>query len=76
MFDGRPPVVANFVVVEDGSEIETLVIGAGGNQGVLASGSIGKRRFAKHCASVRLIVGRGIAGIEEGSTGNANPTSR
>jgi len=46
--DGRPPVVANFVVVESGSEIDTVVISAGGNQGIIASGSIGKRRFAKH----------------------------
>src|ERR1035437_2806272 len=45
--DGRPPVVANFVVVESGSEIDTVVISAGGNQGIIASGSIGKRRFAK-----------------------------
>src|ERR1035438_5711096 len=46
--DGRPPVVANFVVVDSGSEIDTVVISAGGNQGIIASGSIGKRRFAKH----------------------------
>src|ERR1035437_197399 len=45
--DGRPPVVANFVVVESGSGIDTGVISAGGNQGIIASGSIGKRRFAK-----------------------------
>ncbi len=49
--DGRPPVVANLVVVEGGSEIDTVVISAGENQGIIASGSIGKRRFAKHCAS-------------------------
>lgn len=42
--DGRPPVVANFVVVENGNEIDTVVISAGGNQGILATGSIGKRR--------------------------------
>ena len=46
--DGRPPVVANFVVVEDGFEIDTVVIRAGGNQGIIASGSIGKRRFFNH----------------------------
>lgn len=42
--DGRPPVVADFVVVADGSEIDTVVITAGGNP-VLATRSIGKRRF-------------------------------
>jgi len=46
--DGRPPVVANFVVVDSGSEIDTVVISAGGNQGILATSSIGKRRFARH----------------------------
>src|ERR1035438_1255271 len=45
--DGRPPVVANFVVVDSGSEIDTVVISAGGNQGVLATSSIGNRRAAK-----------------------------
>jgi hypothetical protein len=43
--DGRPTVVANFVVVANGSEIDTVVISAGGNQGLLATSSIGKRRF-------------------------------
>jgi hypothetical protein len=43
--DGRPPVVVNFVVVENGAEIDTVVISAGGMQGILATGSIGKRRF-------------------------------
>jgi hypothetical protein len=46
--DGRPPVVANFVVVEGGAEIDTVVISAGGNQGIIATGSVGKRRFARH----------------------------
>jgi hypothetical protein len=46
--DGRPPVIANFVVVEDGLEIDTVVISAGGNQGIIATASIGKRRFFKH----------------------------
>jgi len=45
--DGRPPVTVNFVVVEGGAEIDTVVISAGGEQGILASGSIGKRRFSK-----------------------------
>ncbi len=45
--DGRPPVTANFVVVEDGLEIDTVVISAGGNQGIIATRSIGKRRFFK-----------------------------
>jgi hypothetical protein len=43
--DGRPTVVANFVVVDNGNEIDTVVISAGGNQGILATESIGKRRF-------------------------------
>jgi len=46
--DGRPPVVANFVVVGDGSEIDTVVISAGGKQGLLATSSIGKKRFCWH----------------------------
>jgi hypothetical protein len=45
--DGRPTVVANLVVVANGDEIDTVVISAGGNQGILATGSIGKRRFPK-----------------------------
>jgi hypothetical protein len=44
--DGRPPVVANFVVVNNGWEIDTVVISAGGNPGILATSSIGKRRFS------------------------------
>jgi len=47
--DGRPPVVANFVVVKNGVEIDAVVISAGGNQGILATRSIGKRRFPKSC---------------------------
>ncbi len=46
--DGRPPVAANFVVVENGSEIDTVVTSAGGSQGIIATGSVGKRRFSKH----------------------------
>jgi hypothetical protein len=42
--DGRPPVTANFVVVEDGAEIDTVVTSAGGQQGILSTRSIGKRR--------------------------------
>ena len=45
--DGRPTVVANFVVVNNGNEIDTVVVSAGGNQGILATGSIGKRRLAQ-----------------------------
>jgi hypothetical protein len=45
--DGRPPVVANFVVVKNGMEIDAVVISAGGQQGVIAVSSIGKRRFAR-----------------------------
>jgi hypothetical protein len=46
--DNRPTVVVNFVVVSNGDEIDTVVISAGGNQGILATGSVGKRRFSKH----------------------------
>ncbi|MGB7848787.1 MAG: hypothetical protein WBL63_24460 [Candidatus Acidiferrum sp.] len=46
--DGRPPVAANFVVVESGLEIDTVVVSAGGSQGIIATGSIGKKRFFKH----------------------------
>ena len=46
--DNRPVVVTNFVVVANGDEIDTVVTTAGGNQGILATGSIGKRRFPKH----------------------------
>jgi hypothetical protein len=45
--DGRPPVSANFVVVESGSEIDAVVVSAGGNQGIIATSSIGKRRFGR-----------------------------
>lgn len=45
--DQRPTVVANFVVTANGDEIDTVVISAGGEQGILATGSIGKRRFSK-----------------------------
>jgi hypothetical protein len=46
--DGRPTVTTNFVVVDSGLEIDTVVVSAGGAQGILATSSIGKRRFAKH----------------------------
>jgi len=46
--DGRPPVTANFVVVENGKEIDTVVISAGGHQGILATSSVGKRRFLRY----------------------------
>jgi len=45
--DGRPTVVTNFVVTVDGDEIDTVVVSAGGEQGILATGSVGKRRFPK-----------------------------
>lgn len=45
--DERPPVVANFVVVKNGAEIDAVVISAGGTQGLLATSSIGKRRFSQ-----------------------------
>jgi hypothetical protein len=41
--DGRPTVTTSFVVVQNGGEIDTVVTSAGGNQGVLATGSVGKR---------------------------------
>jgi hypothetical protein len=41
--DGRPPVVTNFVVVDSGAEIDTVVISAGGKEGILALGSVGKK---------------------------------
>jgi len=44
--DGRPPVVTSFVVVSNGNEIDTVVTSAGGKEGILATGSIGKRRFS------------------------------
>ena len=43
--DGRPTVVVDFVVVNAGDEIDTVVVSAGGNQGILATRSIGKRRL-------------------------------
>jgi len=43
--DGRPTVTVNFVVVENGAEIDAVVTSAGGRQGILATRSIGKRRF-------------------------------
>jgi len=46
--DGRPPIVANFVVVKSGLEIDTVVISAGGSQGIVATASIGKKRFLKY----------------------------
>lgn len=46
--DGRPTVVANFVVVDSGNEIDTVVTSAGGAQGILATSSIGKKRYASH----------------------------
>jgi hypothetical protein len=41
--DMRPPVVTSFVVVENGLEIDTVVTSAGGKQGILALGSVGKK---------------------------------
>jgi hypothetical protein len=46
--DGRPPVVTAFVVVRQGTEIDTVVTSAGGNQGILATSSVGKRVGIKH----------------------------
>lgn len=41
--DGRPPVVTSFVVVDNGTEIDTVVTSAGGKEGILALGSVGKK---------------------------------
>jgi len=46
--DGRPTVTTAFVVVWDGMEIDTVVTAAGGAQGLLATGSVGKRCFNWH----------------------------
>jgi len=46
--DGRPTVVANFVLVDNGNEIDTVVTSAGGAQGILATSSIGKKRYTSH----------------------------
>ena len=43
--DGRPPITVALVVVDNGNEIDTVVTSAGGNQGIIATRSIGKRRF-------------------------------
>jgi hypothetical protein len=44
--DGRPNVTVNFVVTQDGNEIDTVVIPPPpAAAGILATGSIGKRRF-------------------------------
>jgi hypothetical protein len=43
--DHRPPVTVDFVVSTNGFEIDTVVTSAGGNQGLIATRSIGKRRF-------------------------------
>src|ERR1700751_5092444 len=43
--DGRPPVTVDFVVVDYGWEIDTVVLPPPGAVGPLATGSIGKRRF-------------------------------
>jgi hypothetical protein len=51
--DGRPPITANFVVVDGGAEIDTVVTSAGGSQGIVATGSIGKRRFSRQGTSAR-----------------------
>jgi hypothetical protein len=43
--DGRPPVTVDFVVVDQGWEIDTVVLPSPGAVGPLATRSIGKRRF-------------------------------
>jgi hypothetical protein len=44
--DGRPPITVALVVVDNGNEIDTVVTSAGGQQGLIATQSIGKRRFS------------------------------
>ena len=45
--DGRPNITTDFVVVENGNEIDTVVTGVPpGTAGVIATRSIGKRRFS------------------------------
>src|ERR1700723_2614012 len=39
--DGRPPVVTNFVVVDSGAEIDTVVTSVAGKEGILSLESIG-----------------------------------
>lgn len=51
--DGRPPITASFVVVDGGAEIDTVVTSAGGAQGIIATGSIGKRRVSRQGTSPR-----------------------
>jgi len=51
--DGRPTVIANFVVVGGGAEIDTVVTSAGGAEGILATSSIGKRRSPPAYSFVR-----------------------
>jgi hypothetical protein len=46
--DGRPTVTTAFVVVSGGAEIDAVVTTAGGAQGILATGSVGKRRFSTY----------------------------
>jgi hypothetical protein len=43
--DGRPPVTVDFVIVDNGREIDTVVLPPPGAVGPLATRSIGKRRF-------------------------------
>ncbi len=45
--DGRPPVAVNFVVVDNGKEIDTVVVPPPGVVGPLATRSIGRRRFSE-----------------------------
>ncbi len=45
--DGRPPVTANFVIVDHGKEIDTVVVPPPGVVGPLTTRSIGRRRFSE-----------------------------
>jgi hypothetical protein len=46
-YDNRPAVTTYFVIVDNGNEIDTVVMGTPmGTPGVIATGSIGKRRFS------------------------------
>ncbi len=52
--DGRPPVTVDFVVVDDGGEIDTVVLAPPGVVGPLATRSIGKRRFSSPRLSFQI----------------------
>jgi hypothetical protein len=55
-YDNRPTVTTYFVVVDNGSEIDTVVMGTPvGTPGVIATASVGKRRFSFPLAFPRIV---------------------